>query len=72
MHLGDAMIDRPYIINGKRASKDEYNRAKFDRFLVTVPRGQKEAIQYHADQQGKSLNKYITDLIEKDMNKDRP
>lgn len=50
-------------------SKNRYNKEKLDRFLVSVPKGQKAEIQAYAKAQGKSLNAYIVELIRADMNK---
>ena len=63
------MAQGAYILNGERATKDEYNRAKFDRFLVTVQKGERDKIKEHAKEAGKSLNAYIIGLIEADMGK---
>ena len=58
------------------AYSDAHNKAvqryiakAYDQVSLRIPKGQREKIQLHADQQGKSLNKYITDLIEEDMEK---
>lgn len=63
------MADKSYIIDGERVTKDEYNKAKFDRFLLTTPKGGKDKIKAHAQSKGMSLNAYIVALIEKDMGK---
>ena len=63
------MAQGAYILNGERVTKDEYNRAKFDRFLVTVQKGVRDKIKVHAQESGKSLNAYIIGLIEADMGK---
>lgn len=65
------MADRAYILNGERVTKDEYNKAKFDRFLLTVPKGEKDKIKAHAQSKGMSLNAYIVTLIERDMGQQR-
>ena len=61
------MENKPYILNGERVSRDEYNKTRFDRFLLTTPKGGKDKIKAHAQEQGMSLNAYIVGLIEKDM-----
>lgn len=63
------MVKKEYIINGERVTKDEYNKTKFDRFLLTVQKGGREKIKAHAQEKGKSLNAYIVGLIEADMGK---
>ena len=58
-----------YIIDGKRVSRDGYNKHKYDRFLLTVKQGQQEKIEEYAEILGKSRNSYIVGLIEEDMKK---
>lgn len=53
------------------AYKNKFNAENYDRLHVSVPKGQREVIREHAKKQGKSLNSYICDLIERDMQKDR-
>lgn len=60
----------PYTDAQKRATA-KYNAKAYDRIEIKVKKGQKEIIQKHADEQGKSLNSYIVDLIESDMQDDK-
>ena len=53
--------------NGSQKAKDKYLKEKVDTFVLRVPKGEKEKIQKYAQNQGKSLNSYILDLIKKDM-----
>ena len=62
-----AMADKPYIIDGQRVSRDEYNRMKFDRFLLTVDKGEADKIKKHAEALGMKRNDYIVKLIRADM-----
>lgn len=52
-------------------NKIEYNNqfiaSAYDRINLTVPKGDKERIRAHAESMGKSVNKYINDLIAEDM-----
>lgn len=59
----------PYTDAQKRATA-KYNAKAYDRIEIKVKKGQKEIIQKHAEEQGKSLNSYIVDLIESDMQDD--
>ena len=56
--------------------KIQYNNAwtnaRFDRINIAVKKGQKETIKQRADEQNKSINAYIVDLIEKDLEQSRP
>ena len=52
----------------RQESKNKYLREKVDEFKVRVPKGQKVVIQEYAKSKGKSLNRFVIDLIEKEMN----
>ena len=60
----------PYTDAQKRATA-KYNAKAYDRIEIKVKKGQKEIIQKHAEEQGTSLNSYIVDLIESDMQDDK-
>lgn len=48
--------------------KNDFQKEKYDRIIVTVNKGEKDLIEFHRTKLGyKSLNSYITDLIKKDM-----
>lgn len=64
------MVKKAYILDGKRMTKDEYNKAKFDRFLVTVQKGHKAEIQAHAEARGESVNGFINRAISEAMERD--
>lgn len=49
--------------------KNDFAKEKYDRIIVTVPKGQKSTIETHRKNNGyTSLNAYICELIRKDMN----
>ena len=50
-------------------ANDKYNKKAYDRFLITVSKGDKDKIKAHAEAQGLSLNAYINKLIAEDMEK---
>ena len=52
-------------------TKKRYLKEKIDEFKVRVPKGQKVVIQEYAKGKGKSLNRFVIDLIEKEMNEDK-
>lgn len=52
----------------KTAYDNEFIKNNYDRINLTVPKGHKELIKAHAEKNGMSVNSYINDLIEKDMN----
>lgn len=46
----------------------EFQKEKYDRCIFNVPKGQKAVIEEHWRAKGyKSLNSYVNDLIQKDM-----
>ena len=65
------MVKKAYILDGKRITKDEYNKAKFDRFLVTVQKGHKAEIQAHAEARRESVNGFINRAIDHEMERDK-
>ena len=48
-------------------AKDKYNAKAYDDIRLRVPKGQKEAIQSFAEQNGESLNGFINRLISEAM-----
>ena len=58
---------------GKTSSavKDRYNAKAYDEIKVRVPKGQKAAIQAHAESQGESVNGFISRAIENQMERDK-
>ena len=56
----------------KRAIK-KYDKEKIDRIAMRVPKGKRELIQAHAQEQGESvnafLNRAVNEAIERDLEK---
>lgn len=54
-----------------KANTTEYKRAfvenNYDRISVTIPKGQKQAVEAHAKSKGTSVNGLINDLLRADM-----
>lgn len=48
-------------------ANQKYNEKAYDRFLLTVSKGEKDKIKKFAESKGKSLNGYICELIRNDM-----
>lgn len=49
------------------AAKNRYNAKAYDRLTIVVPKGQKPQIEAYAKAQGKSVNRLVHDLLEKEM-----
>lgn len=48
--------------------KNDFNKLKYDRLNIQVPKGHKDIITKHYKNKGyKSLNEYVNTLIRKDM-----
>lgn len=56
---------------GKTAYKNAWQKENVDRINLTVPKGQKEAIAAHAQQQGESVNGFINKAIVEKIARDR-
>lgn len=52
------------------AYQNEFNRQKYDRINLTMPKGKKERIKAAAAAKGQSINAYINAAIEKALNED--
>lgn len=50
--------------------KDRYNKKAYDTIILRVSKGQKEIIQQYAESNGKSLNGFITEAINKIIRSD--
>ncbi|MDE6781892.1 MAG: toxin-antitoxin system HicB family antitoxin [Ruminococcus sp.] len=48
-------------------TKNRYLKEKVEELKIRVPKGEKAKIQAYAKSQGKSLNKFILDLISQAM-----
>lgn len=49
------------------AYQNQYNREKYDRVNLTMPKGQKEVVRQQAKNRGQSVNEYINALIIADI-----
>lgn len=53
----------------QKKSADKYLKEKVEDIRIRVPKGQKQLIKDYAESQGKSLNQFIVDLINKEMDR---
>lgn len=51
-----------------KTAQDKYLKEKVDEFKIRVPKGQKQVIQDFAKSKGKSLNSFVYELIQNEMN----
>lgn len=67
---GDAIMARhPKYYDSQREATARYNKKTYDRINLIVRKGQRQIIKDYAASQGKSLNRFILDLVEQEMNK---
>ena len=44
-----------------------YNEKAYDRLAITIPKGQKQAVEAHAQNKGESINGLVNALLRADM-----
>ena len=57
--------------DSQKEATARYNKKAYDRINVIVKKGQRQIIKDFAASQGKSLNRFICDAIEYQMNKEK-
>jgi len=56
------------ISKAQQKAVSKYESGNYDKVLLRLkPKGKREQIKAHAESKGMSLNAYINDLVEKDM-----
>jgi predicted HicB family RNase H-like nuclease len=58
------------ISEARARANNKYIKGKTDELKIRVPKGDKEAIQAHADACGESLNGFVTRAIKNTMEQD--
>ena len=58
------------VSKAQQRAVNKYVKEKYDRVNVTMPKGQKEAIQAHAEQRGESVNAFINRAIANQIKQD--
>lgn len=61
-------MKHPKYYDSQKEATARYNKKAYDRINVIVKKGQREVIKAFAASQGKSLNRFICDAIEYQMN----
>lgn len=57
--------------DAQKEATARYNKKAYDRIDVIVPKGKRQVIKDFAASQGKSLNRFICDAIDYQMNKEK-
>ncbi len=60
------------ISDARHRANEKYNAKAYDEIKVRVPKGCKQKIQAEAERQGKSVNGFINDLIDKALSSSIP
>ena len=55
--------------DAQREATARYNKKAYDRINIIVRKGQRDIIKQYAAKQGKSLNRFVLEAIEKEMNR---
>ena len=64
-------MNHPKYYDSQKEATARYNKKAYDRINVIVKKGQRQIIKDFAASQGKSLNRFICDAIEYQMNKEK-
>ena len=57
--------------DAQKEATARYNKKSYDRINIIVKKGQRQIIKDYAASQGKSLNRFICDLVEAEMKKSK-
>lgn len=57
--------------DAQKEATARYNKKAYDRIDVIVPKGKRQIIKDFAAAHGKSLNRFICDAIDEQMNKEK-
>ena len=64
-------MKHPKYYDSQKEATARYNKKAYDRINVIVKKGQRQIIKDFAAAQGKSLNRFICDAIQEQMNKEK-
>ena len=57
--------------DAQKEATARYNKKSYDRINIIVKKGQRQIIKDYAARQGKSLNRFICDMVEAEVNKSK-
>lgn len=58
------------VSKAQQKAVNKYVREKYDKLLLTMPKGRKDIIKAHAEAQGESVNSFINRAIDNQMQQD--
>ena len=62
-------MKHPKYYDSQKEATARYNKKTYDRINIVVKKGQRETIKNFAASQGKSLNRFVLDAVEAEMNR---
>lgn len=62
-------MNQPKYYESQKEATARYNKKAYDRINIVVKKGQREIIKQFAASQGKSLNRFVLDAVEAEMNR---
>lgn len=62
-------MKHPKYYDAQKEATARYNKKAYDRINLIVKKGQRQIIKDFAAAQGKSVNRFILDLVDAEMNK---
>lgn len=62
-------MKHPKYYDSQKEATARYNKKAYDRINIIVKKGQREIIKDYAARQGKSLNRFVLDAVEAEMNR---
>ncbi len=67
VYIRGDFVKHPKYYDSQKEATARYNKKAYDRINVIVKKGQRQIIKDFAASQGKSLNRFICDAIEAQM-----
>lgn len=64
-------MKNPKYYDSQKEATARYNKKAYDRINIIVKKGQRQVIKDFAAAQGKSLNRFVLDAIDAEMNKQK-
>lgn len=62
-------MKHPKYYDSQKEATARYNKKAYDRINIIVKKGQREIIKEFAASQGKSLNRFVLDAVDAEINR---
>lgn len=62
-------MKHPKYYDSQKEATAQYNKKAYDRINIIVKKGERQILKDFAASQGKSLNRFILDAVEAEMNR---